>query len=331
MVIASDLNIENGNGNGNNNKEISPIVPQGKNAIQELATRLQVSSEVLQKTLKATAFKDCTTNEQFISAVIVANTYGLNPILKEMYAFPSKGGAVIPIISIDGWISLVNRSPKFNGIELIENKCDKKDRISDPSGAGVESVTAKFYLKGVDHAVVVTEYMAECYNDSKEPWKKWSRRMLRHKAYIQGARVAFGFSGIYDEDEADRIKEAEYSIDNTKIMNSNGIVGFKKTTEKKIVEPAVESVSCSPSTTAVSSAVESEKIPPLSIEEEKIKQKRDVFLASMEAAKNVLGNEKYFSMLGEFGVEKADEIFEQKDRDKILKQLRELHSREKQK
>ena len=28
------------------------------------------------------------------------------------------------------------------------------------------------------------------------------RRMLRHKALIQGARIAFGFSGIYDEDEA---------------------------------------------------------------------------------------------------------------------------------
>jgi hypothetical protein len=33
--------------------------------------------------------------------------------------------------------------------------------------------------------------------------------MLRHKAYIQGARIAFGLSGIYDEDEAARIIEAE--------------------------------------------------------------------------------------------------------------------------
>jgi hypothetical protein len=28
------------------------------------------------------------------------------------------------------------------------------------------------------------------------------KRMLRHKALIQCARVAFGFSGIFDEDEA---------------------------------------------------------------------------------------------------------------------------------
>ena len=34
-----------------------------------------------------------------------------------------------------------------------------------------------------------------------EPWKMASR-MLRHKSLIQAARVAFGFSGIHDEDEA---------------------------------------------------------------------------------------------------------------------------------
>ncbi len=36
--------------------------------------------------------------------------------------------------------------------------------------------------------------------------------MLRHKAFIQGARVAFGFSGIYDEDEKDRIIAAEEAV-----------------------------------------------------------------------------------------------------------------------
>jgi hypothetical protein len=33
-------------------------------------------------------------------------------------------------------------------------------------------------------------------------------RMLRHKALIQAARLAFGFSGIYDQDEAERIVSA---------------------------------------------------------------------------------------------------------------------------
>jgi hypothetical protein len=36
--------------------------------------------------------------------------------------------------------------------------------------------------------------------------------MLRHKAMIQCARLAFGFVGIYEQDEAERIVEAEYSV-----------------------------------------------------------------------------------------------------------------------
>jgi hypothetical protein len=33
--------------------------------------------------------------------------------------------------------------------------------------------------------------------------------MLRHKAMIQCARMAFGFGGIFDQDEAERIVEAD--------------------------------------------------------------------------------------------------------------------------
>jgi len=50
--------------------------------------------------------------------------------------------------------------------------------------------------------------------------------MLRHKAYIQGARIAFGFSGIYDEDEKDRIIEAEAVV-------TEPIIGLKGDKNKK--------------------------------------------------------------------------------------------------
>ena len=33
--------------------------------------------------------------------------------------------------------------------------------------------------------------------------------MLRHKAMIQCARLAFGYAGIYDQDEAERIVEKD--------------------------------------------------------------------------------------------------------------------------
>lgn len=165
-------------------------------ATQMLASRLNVSRDALIDTLKKTAFKECRNDAEFMAAVVVAQTYNLNPLVGEVYVFPSKKGGVTPIVPIDGWISLVNRQPNNDGVELIENR----------GGEGkVESVTAKFFMKDKSHPVVVTEYMDECFQAGKTPWEKWPIRMLRHKAYIQGARVAYGFSGIYDPDEADRI------------------------------------------------------------------------------------------------------------------------------
>ena len=67
--------------------------------------------------------------------------------------------------------------------------------------------------------------------------------MLRHKAYMQGARVAFGFSGIYEEDEAERIRETESQvIDSTASTISGGMVGFKKTNENKIAKAPKEDI-----------------------------------------------------------------------------------------
>ena len=52
----------------------------------------------------------------------------------------------------------------------------------------------------------MTEYLKECIRDT-EPWRM-KNRMLRHKALIQCARYAFGFSGIYDEEEGQVIANA---------------------------------------------------------------------------------------------------------------------------
>ena len=41
------------------------------------------------------------------------------------------------------------------------------------------------------------------------PWQTHTKRMLRHKSLIQCSRIAFGFTGIYDQDEAERIIEGQ--------------------------------------------------------------------------------------------------------------------------
>lgn len=165
---------------------------QKVSVINALASKLECDPQKLAPLLKKTAFATCRTDEEFMAMCMVANTYGLNPILKEVYAFPAKGGQVVPIVSVDGWIKLMNSHPAFDGVEFEEDQ----DRC-----------TAIVYRKDRSHPIKATEWLGECIGNT-EPWKRWPRRMLRHKALIQSARIAFGFAGIYDEDEGRRIAEA---------------------------------------------------------------------------------------------------------------------------
>lgn len=170
---------------------ITTATPAPKlSALNLMASKFSVEADKLLATLKGTVFKGAT-NEELLALVVVANTYGLNPLTKEIYAFPAKGGGIAPIVSIDGWIRMTNDHPQFDGMEIQVE--------FDESGKPF-SATCRIYRKDRTHATVVTEYFTECSRNT-DPWKQYPARMLRHKALIQAARVAFGFSGIYDEDE----------------------------------------------------------------------------------------------------------------------------------
>lgn len=157
------------------------------NALNALALRVQCDPDELVTTLKNTVFRGAS-DAEFSALVIIANTYELNPILKELYAFPAKGGGIVPVVGIDGWLKIINRQPNYDGMTVT---------TSDDG----QSATATIHLKDRAHPTVVTEYLAECSRGT-EPWKTMPRRMLRHKAIIQCARVAFGIGGVQDEDEA---------------------------------------------------------------------------------------------------------------------------------
>ena len=174
--------------------------PQKASVINALAAKLECDPAKLLPMLKKTAFATCRTDEEFMAMCMVANTYNLNPILKEIYAFPGKGGNVMPIVGVDGWIKMMNSNPNFDGIEFEE---------------GEDYCTATIYRKDRAHPIKATEWLAECMGTT-EPWKRWPRRMLRHKAMVQCARIAFGFGGVYDEDEARRIASVEAVADDAK-------------------------------------------------------------------------------------------------------------------
>lgn len=134
--------------------------------------------------------------EELMVFMSIANEYKLNPLSKEVYAFNNRG-AIQPIVSVDGWLKIINSHPQFDGMEFQDHM----------DGGKLVAITCRIYRKDRTRATETTERMDECQGTS-DPWKKWPARMLRHKATIQAARYAFGLSGIIDPDEADRITVA---------------------------------------------------------------------------------------------------------------------------
>lgn len=135
------------------------------------------------------------TNAELAIVTGVCATYGLNPLVKECAAFVS-GGKLSVVVMVDGWYKMVNRRPEFDGVEF-DDKFDDKGSLA--------SITCRMFIKGRERPVCVTEYMSECRDPKSSVWQKWPARMLRHKAYIQCARMAFGISEVIDDDEASRI------------------------------------------------------------------------------------------------------------------------------
>lgn len=179
--------------------------------ISDLAEEYGMTREAFEAALKATVFPSTGTQAQFAAFCMVAKQYGLNPLLKEIYAYPSRSGGIVPIVSVDGWCNIINSNPALDGIQFEDNLSDGK----------LISVTCKISRKDRKHPVECTEYMSECEKPT-DTWKKWPSRMLRHKALIQCARYAFSLSGIYDEDEARRIDEPVI-IDNDFISNDDAV------------------------------------------------------------------------------------------------------------
>jgi phage recombination protein Bet len=167
-------------------------------ALALMAERMNLDAKKLHDTLTSTVFKGATP-EELVTLVVVANEHNLNPLQKEIYAFPNKAGGIVPVISIDGWIRIMNSHPKFNGVSFNFGV--------DEKGAPI-TCACTIWVKGRENPTVITEFFSECKRNT-EPWRQYPHRMLRHKALAQGVRTAFGFAGYKEEDEIPPAAEEE--------------------------------------------------------------------------------------------------------------------------
>lgn len=209
--------------------EVAVIQPQARRGlVARMADRFGVDADKMMGTLKATAFKTSAqiSNEQMMALLIVAEQHGLNPWTKEIYAFPDKGG-IVPVVGVDGWARIINDHAQFDGMDFAQDD---------------ESCTCTIHRKDRAHPIRVTEYMSECKRPNVGPWQSHPRRMLRHKAMIQCARLAFGFSGIYDEDEAQRIVTADVQPARAKASAAQSLLSAPAAADDAIVDHATGEV-----------------------------------------------------------------------------------------
>lgn len=190
---------------------------QRRSLVEKFAGKYGLEPDKMMVTLKDTAFKQKgrnaqpISNEQMAALVIVADQYNLNPWTKEIYAYPDNGG-IVPVVGVDGWSRIINEHEMFDGLEFKYAEELAEGAEHKPCPVWIECVV---HRKDRAHPITVREYFDECYRPPfkqgmRGPWQTHTRRMMRHKVLIQAARVAFGFTGIHDQDEAERIIESDY-------------------------------------------------------------------------------------------------------------------------
>lgn len=257
---------------------------------EKMSVEYSIPSDEISTILRQTAFKEDegkqpATAAEMKALLSVAEKYKLNPFIREIFAFRNKKGVLVPIVSVDGWIKIMNNHPQHNGFKFNYSK----DMVTiGKSKKCFEWMEIEIYRKDREYPIPIREYLDECYvaRSYTSPWDTHTKRMLRHKDISQGVRVAYGVNDVYDLDEAERIDDAlESEINRDKELEKpEGIEEI--VTEPESVEPAPKVLNEKPKGEQtepdigtggdVVPGIEPDKIPPIPPEKEDAIQ-NDIF------------------------------------------------------
>jgi len=164
--------------------------------------------------------------------LLAAERLGLDPLGGEIYAVPGgpdAAGPALLVLGVDGWCRVLNAHPAYQGVEFREGP-NRESAAHGTPGAGQAMaddgglpawVECTLHRKDRRVPTTVREYMAEARSDSPA-WLSHPRRMLRHKALVQCARLAFGLAGLHDPDEARRVQLATGAVIPSGTLGGNG-------------------------------------------------------------------------------------------------------------
>ncbi len=109
----------------------------------------------------------------------------LDPKADEIDLVQYEAGQWQALITVNGWAKLINAQPAFCGIEFAESK--------EQDGSIPRWMSCTIYRTDRVKPITVKEYLIEL--KTEHPcWQVMPRRMLRHRAMQQCARLAFGIT-----------------------------------------------------------------------------------------------------------------------------------------
>lgn len=192
------------------------------------------------------------TKEDIFTFLIQCKNLGLNPLLKQIYGFVSRGKLAI-VVSIEGWNAIANRSPQFDGCsfefgpfttrELSYNKITYNRGTKTNNNVTVKRSVADWvkcivYRKDRAHPIVITTFFDEAYTGS-EPWATMPMTMLQNRAFVNSVRKAFNVSA-YSEDDRFINFENVPAPSSTEPMTANAVEITEPTEPVSVPAPAPE-------------------------------------------------------------------------------------------
>lgn len=166
------------------------------------------------KIIKAQFFPPNATDMDMIYCMKVAETFNLNPILKQIFFVERSANIdgrwitkIEPLAGRDSFLTLAHRSGKFAG---IDSDCAIKQTAVLQDGEWVTKnelvATAKVYRTDNDRPfcaeVEYSEYVQRTKDGSiTKFWRDKPKTMLKKVAESQALRKAFDISGLYSVDE----------------------------------------------------------------------------------------------------------------------------------
>ncbi len=193
------------------------------------------------KIIKAQFFPPNATDMDMIYCMKVAETFNLNPILKQIYFVErvtningQRISKIEPLAGRDSFLTLAHRSGKFAG---IESECGIKQKAVLQDGEWMNKnelvATARVYRTDNERPfcaeVSYGEYVQRTgKGEITKFWREKPETMLKKVAESQALRKAFDISGLYSVDEVgeneDKDDKLPQKLQTPKTQNLNELL-----------------------------------------------------------------------------------------------------------